>query len=247
MSMRMMMLMMLMMISLVITIDLLHHYRHMHSSTTSTNESNKQSHCTCIHSLNNDNITITIFIGLQSFIDDHPSAVFWSLVWSTFIKEHDLSVKQINMNSLELIVNTMLSTTTGYPKIHSVWYYFCSFIIPLSQQQQQQQQHEQQQYAHHGNHHHSSKRMLSLTLDQLSSLKTLSHFIDNHLIPHSIEKRSVAFHLVHWLLTHCPADYCAIALSKPVIKCLISCRTIKKHPLHDVAGDCTNVYIGADQ
>lgn len=213
----------------------MHHYHHIHSSTTSTNVSNRQSHYTCIQSLNNDNITIIMFIGLQSF-------TVWSSAWSAFIKEHDdLSVKQIDMNSLEVIVNTMLSATTGYPKIHSVWYYICSFIIPLSHQQQQQQQ-----YAHHG-HHHSSKRMLSLTPDQVSSLKTLSHFIDNHLIPHSIEKRCVAFHLVHWLLTHCPADYCSIALSRSVMMCLISCRTIKKHPLHDVAGDCTDVYIGVNQ
>jgi hypothetical protein len=226
-----------------ITIDPLHHYHHIHSFT---NVSNKQSHCIFIHSINNDNITIIIFIGLQSFIDDHPSAVCWSLVWSTFIKEHDLSVKEINMNSLEVIVNTMQSATTGYPKIHSVWYYFCSFIVPLSLLQQHQQQLSGQQQSAHHDHHHSSKRMLSLTPDQLSSLKTLSHFIDNHLIPHSIEKRCVAFHLVQWLLTHCPADYCSIVLSRPVMKCLISCRTIKKHPLHDVAGDCTDVYIGTD-
>ena len=157
-------------------------------------------------------------VGLQSFIDHSP---IWKNAWSSFIHEHVLPVKRIDINSMQMVTSTMLAATAGYPKIHSVWLYFCSFIIPLS---------------HHQHHHHQSIRVNSLTSDQLSSLKTFVHFIDIHLIPHSIEKRCVAFHLLQWLITYLPYDCFIIALSIPIMQCLVSCRTIKKHPLHEVAG-----------
>jgi hypothetical protein len=75
-----------------------------------------------------------------------------------------------------------------------------------------------------------------MTSGKENILSMLVDFLDNHMLPVSNEKRSVAIYLMTTALKLCPSSYLSICLSAALIRCLIQSRRHKDNILYSLAG-----------
>ena len=80
-----------------------------------------------------------------------------------------------------------------------------------------------------------TKRLASLSPHKEMLLAEFTAFVDNHLISCSHEKRGVAMLVTADIVRLCPPELIPIALSRSMVRCLLSARVNRKHTLHGIA------------
>eukprot|EP01032_Pedospumella_encystans_P026599 gene26599-30059_t len=165
---------------------------------------------------------ICLAIGLQNIRYSTDKArntvtTVWQAQWKKEMFELPVSTSPVTMNIIDKLTDTLLASTTGYPKIHRVWEYLISFIVPMDI-----------------NRELVASRASSLSAAQESALTVFTQFLDTQLLPMSNEKRSVAAHLTTLLVQRCPAEYLPIALTPATVQFLKTARFNKKHTLHSL-------------
>lgn len=168
---------------------------------------------------------LCLAIGLRNFLLTIESG-FPTIDSMPFLTEDPI----VTVDLIRALTGTLIGACSGFPKIHQIWYYLIDNIFNIKEDKFSS---------------NNPKRLPNMSTTQEELLSILVHFIDENLLTASHEKRSVALHIVPELLARSPAEIVPVAVSKAFVKCLISCRLIKKHTLHILADKAIKSLVSA--